>query len=67
MDLALPLDTSTTLGAAKAPQPRKTSNPEEAREAAEKFEAFFLSQFVEHGHAALKQLPSVERGLNAAR
>lgn len=54
MDLALPLDTSAMLGAARAPEPRKTSNPEEAREAAEKFEAFFLSQFVEHMFAGLE-------------
>lgn len=54
MDVALPFDTSAIRGAAKAPEPRRTTNPDEARQAAEDFEAFFLSQIVEHMFAGLE-------------
>ncbi|WP_119459795.1 rod-binding protein [Rhodospirillaceae bacterium SYSU D60014] len=57
MDTALPFDTSVIRGATKAPEPRTTSNPEEARETAEKFEAFFLSQVVEHMFAGVEPDP----------
>ena len=43
-----PVDPALTLGRGRAPALPRTSDPEGARQAAEEFEAFFLSQMFEH-------------------
>lgn len=57
MDLAPPLDPALLRSAARPPVPARTVDPEEARRAAEAFEAFFLSQVMEQMFTGLDPDP----------
>ena len=46
--------TQQQIGAASQPKPKSTSDPVKARAAAEKFEAFFLSQFLDSMFAGVR-------------